>query len=168
MKKFGLIVVLIFVVANLFSQNYDTFKELKENIISKTIPLISVEDLRAVENTTAPLLILDAREIKEFNVSHIKKAEFVGYDNFTINTLKDYDKDATIVVYCSVGYRSEKIGEQLKKIGFKKVLNLKGGIFDWVNKGYPVYDNAGNQTTRVHTYNEAWSKWLLKGKKVYE
>ena len=82
--------------------------------------------------------------------------------------LKGVDKETTIVVYCSVGYRSEKVGERLKKAGFKKVLNLYGGIFDWVNKGFPVYDNSGNQTKKVHAYDKSWGKWLTKGEKIYE
>jgi len=150
------------------AQNYSSFDELKDDINSKTIPLISVEKLKKVENTKKPLLILDAREQNEFNVSHIKNAQHVGYDDFKINGLKAIDKQTTVIVYCSVGYRSEKIGEKLKKAGFKKIMNLEGGIFDWVNKGYPVYDNKGNETQKNHGYNESWGKWLTKGEKVYE
>lgn len=149
-------------------QNYDSFDDLKNNIISKTIPLISVEELKKVEQTKTPLLILDAREKKEYNTSHIKEAKHVGYDNFKISELKGVNKETTIVVYCSVGYRSEKIGEKLKKSGFKKVLNLQGGIFDWVNSGYSVYDSFGSKTKKIHAYSESWGKWLIKGEKVYD
>ena len=164
------ILILFFLAlgANMFAQNYESFEELKNEIISKTIPLISAEDLKKVENTKKPLLIIDAREKKEYNVSHIKKAKYVGYDNFKISKLKRVDKNTTIVVYCSVGYRSEKIGEKLKKAGFKKVMNLQGGIFDWKNKGYPVYDNKGKETKKIHTYSKSWGKWLTKGEKIYE
>ena len=40
-----------------------------------------------------------------------------------------------IIVYCSIGVRSEDIGEKLKELGYTKILNLYGGIFDWKNKG---------------------------------
>ncbi len=149
-------------------QNYESFGELKNEIISKTIPLISAEELKKVDNTKIPLLILDTREKNEYSVSHIKGAKYVGYDNFKMSKLKKVDKNTTVVVYCSVGYRSEKVGEKLKKAGFKKVMNLQGGIFDWKNKGYPVYDNSGNETLKVHAYNKSWGKWLTKGEKVYE
>ena len=163
-------IILFFLVCSLSvaSQNYSSFDELKEDIISKTIPLISVEELKEVENTTIPLVVLDAREKNEFIASHVKGAQHVGYDHFEIKELKHLDRETTIVVYCSVGYRSEKVAEQLKKAGFKKVMNLQGGIFDWVNKGYPVYDNSGNQTKKVHAYDKSWGKWLTKGEKVYE
>ena len=60
------------------------------------------------------------------------------------------------------------MGEKLKKAGFKKVLNLQGGIFDWKNKDYPVYDNKEIETEKIHAYSESWGKWLTKGEKVYE
>ncbi|MGB0881916.1 MAG: rhodanese-like domain-containing protein [Vicingaceae bacterium] len=165
-----LIICIFFIVTGLgaFAQNYDSFEDLKENIVSKTVPLITAEELKKVENTKASLLIIDAREQNEFNASHIKNSKYVGYDNFKMKSLKGIDKETTVVVYCSVGYRSEKIGEKLKKAGFKKVLNLYGGIFDWVNKGFPVYDRAGNKTNKVHAYDKSWGKWLTKGEKVYE
>ncbi|PCJ27713.1 MAG: rhodanese [Flavobacteriales bacterium] len=141
---------------------------MKNNIISKTIPLISAEDLKKAENTKSALLIIDAREKGEYNVSHIKRAQHVGYNNFNISKLKKIDKNTIVIVYCSVGYRSEKVGEKLKKAGFKKVMNLKGGIFDWKNKGYPVYDNEEKETEKVHAYDRSWGKWLINGEKVYE
>ncbi|MFQ5334631.1 MAG: rhodanese-like domain-containing protein, partial [Flavobacteriales bacterium] len=71
-----------------------------------------------------------------------------------------------VIVYCSVGYRSEKIAEKLAGMGFGQVFNLYGGIFEWVNRGYPVYDEHG-QTDNVHAYNHNWGLWLHKGNKVY-
>ena len=164
------IIILFFSIFTLSTsaQNYASFDELKNEIISKTIPLISVQELKKVENTTTPLLILDAREKEEYAASHLKNAKYVGYDNFKLSTVKDLDKNATVVIYCSVGYRSEKIAEKLKKAGFTKVMNLQGGIFDWVNAGFPVYDNSGKITQKIHAYDKSWGKWLTKGDKVYE
>lgn len=168
MKKLFPILILLILGSHSFAQDYASFEEMKNEIISKTIPLISVQDLKKVEHTKKPLLILDAREKEEYDVSHINKGKHVGYDNFKISSLKKVDKKTTIVVYCSVGYRSEKIAEKLKKEGFTKVMNLQGGIFDWINNGFPVYDNSGKQTQKVHAYNKDWGKWLTKGEKVYE
>ena len=112
-------------------------------------------------------VFLDAREKEEFNVSHIPGAVWVGYDDFDIARTNTFDKDAEIVVYCSVGYRSERIARKLQKEGFTNVTNLYGGIFHWVNQDHEVVD-ANGKTTRVHTYNAKWSKWLLKGEKVYD
>ena len=72
-----------------------------------------------------------------------------------------------MVVYCTVGYRSERIGEKLQKMGFQDVHNLYGGITEWVNQGHKVVDPEGNETPKVHTYSKDWGKWLKEGEKVW-
>ena len=114
------------------------------------------------------VIYLDAREKEEFNVSHIKGAIHIGYNNFDISKLPEIKDKTTIIVYCSVGYRSEKIAEKLIEKGYSQTKNLFGGVFDWINKGYSVYDNEGKETQKIHGYNESWAKWLTKGDVVYE
>lgn len=130
-------------------------------LIDFSVPLISVEDLNKKK---ADYAIFDAREKEEFTVSHIAGAKYLGYDDFDISKLDDLPKDTKIVLYCSVGYRSEKIGEKLKAVGFTNIYNLYGSIFEWKNKGFPVVDIYGNKTQKVHTYNRKWSKWLDESK----
>ena len=115
-------------------------------------------------------ILLDARELKEYKVSHIKNAIHVGYDKFDLKqtTSKLPNKNATIVVYCSIGIRSEDIAEKLQKAGYKNVFNLFGGIFEWKNKQNTVMDSLNNPTEKVHTFSKEWSTWLKKGVKVYE
>nr|WP_315166474.1 rhodanese-like domain-containing protein [uncultured Flavobacterium sp.] len=129
-----------------------------------TVPYIKVEEIKT--NT----VFLDAREPKEFNVSHIEKAINVGFDEFdgkkVTTTIKD--KNATIVVYCSIGVRSEKIGEKLLKLGYRNVFNLYGGIFEWKKNGGKVVTNRNVETDKIHTFNKEWSVYLQKGIKVYE
>ena len=72
-----------------------------------------------------------------------------------------------IVVYCSLGIRSEKISEKLKAEGYSNVRNLYGGIFEWKNKGFEVFDSEGKETEKVHAYSKSWSKWLKNGEKIY-
>ena len=95
----------------------------------------------------------------------------LGYDNFNIKrTLKmlPSDKNTKIVVYCSLGIRSEDIAEKLKKTGYTNIYNLYGGIFEWKNQDNDVINSKGKSTNKVHTFNKEWSKWLLKGEKIYE
>ena len=80
-------------------------------------------------------LIRELREKEEYDISHIKNAKYAGYYKFSLDQLNSIDKDTTIVVYCSVGYRSSKIAKKLIQAGFKDVRNLYGGIFKWVNTG---------------------------------
>jgi rhodanese-related sulfurtransferase len=121
-------------------------------------------------NKKTNITLLDAREIKEYEISHLKNALSVGYDDFDIKKTSANlaDKNSIIVVYCSVGIRSEDIAEKLQKAGYKNVYNLYGGIFEWKNNGYLVYDKDNQETEKVHTFNKEWSKWLIKGEKIYE
>ena len=132
----------------------------------ESIPYISAEALLSSDN----VILFDTRRKDEFAVSHLNNAVWVGYKNFDIETIetKSFDKNSEIVVYCSIGVRSEDIGERLQKAGYKNVKNLYGGIFEWKNKGFPVYDSKGNETEKVHAFNKHWGKLLTKGEKIYD
>lgn len=139
-----------------------TFETMLEGLLSETVPYITCDELKELN---APVL-LDARPTHEFEVSHLDGARCVGYQSFSKDKLEGLSKDDTIVVYCSVGYRSEKIGEQLQELGYKNVYNLYGSIFEWVNQGNEVVDDEG-VTRKVHAYDKKWGQWLEKGEKVY-
>lgn len=137
----------------------------KEN--NETIPYITVEELAKKEN----IVLLDSREEIEYKTSHIKDAICVGYDKFKLKKIKKVlpkDKTQPIVVYCSLGIRSEDVAEKLKKAGYINVYNLYGGIFEWKNQDQTVVDNNGETTEKVHTFNEDWSIWLKKGIKIFK
>lgn len=143
------------------------FDKTIETLLSFSVPTIACKELFDNRNN---FYILDARERDEYNVSHLPNARFVGYEKFDIASLKDIPKDANIVIYCSVGYRSEKIGEKLIAAGFKNTKNLYGSIFEWVNLGFPVEDSYQMQVKKVHAYNHIWGQWILAKdiKKVYQ
>jgi len=168
-NKILYILLALFATQISIAQNNEpkTLSELLKKHNTKSVPYISVQEL-AISSTEA--IILDSREPKEYKTSHIKNAVLVGYDNFKLKSIikKLPNKDEKIVVYCSIGIRSETIGEKLKKAGYTNVYNLYGGIFEWKNKDFIVVDSKEKETENVHTFNEAWSKWLLKGTKIYD
>jgi rhodanese-related sulfurtransferase len=142
------------------------FDKMLESLLQFSVPTISC---KALHENRSHYYVLDARERHEYDVSHIVSARYVGYEKFDYNLVKDIPKDAAIVVYCSVGYRSEKIGEKLQTAGFKNVKNLYGSLFEWMNEGFPVVNNYEMKTQKVHAYNRAWGIWLTGAevKKVY-
>jgi len=144
-----------------------TISDLLKKYNTKSVPYMSVQEL-AMPKTDA--IILDSREPIEYETSHLKNAICVGYDFFSVDSIQDQlpNKDAKIVVYCSLGIRSETVAEKLKKAGYTNVYNLYGGIFEWKNKNFKVYNSEENETENVHTFNKEWSQWLLKGNKVYK
>lgn len=163
--KHGLAMVLLFLATAVFSQKKVAdakYNTLLSKLLSHTVPEVTPIEIV----TTDTVLFLDAREKKEYKVSHIKEAVWVGYDSFMLSSLKEISKDKKIVVYCSVGYRSEKIAEKLLKSGYKDVSNLYGGIFEWVHENKKVYNTKG-ETKAVHTFDKEWSQWLFTGEKIY-
>ncbi|MCR9181339.1 MAG: rhodanese-like domain-containing protein [Flavobacteriaceae bacterium] len=163
-KTFQLIALLI----GFGASAQDSLDTVLSKFNDESIPYISAEELKMQQNNS-DFLLMDTRERKEFEVSKIEGAVYIGYNQFSINQFVNFatDKTRPIVVYCSLGIRSEDIGEKLKKAGYTNVKNLYGGIFEWKNKGFPVVDSDGNKTEKVHAYSKQWGKWLLKGEKVF-
>lgn len=131
-----------------------------------TVPYIQVSEAVSKDS----LVFLDTRKLEEFEISHLEQAIWVGYDQFDTQHLQNTipNLDSPIVVYCSIGVRSEDIGERLQEMGYTNIQNLYGGIFKWKNSGYPVFDVEGNETEKVHAYNRLWGRLLEKGEKIYE
>lgn len=167
MKRLFSIFVSLLIVISAFTQSKDAeFDKMLEELIDFNVPTITVNQLKTKQKN-GKVYLLDARTAKEYNVSHLPEAQRIGYDNFELSSVKHIPKSATIVIYCTVGYRSGKVVQKLRQAGYSKVYNLHGSIFEWVNQGNKVVNNKGETTTRVHTYSKEWAKWLKKGKKVY-
>ena len=135
------------------------------SIKSSNVPKI---DAGAAAANSSQYVFLDSRQKKEYDVSHIKNSVYVGDQDFTINRLSGIPKDAAIVVYCSVGVRSDKIAKEIIDAGYTNVHNMLGGIFEWINLGNPVYDISGNAAGAVHGYSKFWGALVNSEHKVYD
>ena len=164
MRGGNLIVLLLSAYASACGQR--SFDQQLESMYRRTVPLIRPSALDSLEQER-PVVLLDTRTPEEYAVSHLPNARFVDYDTFTPQEVDDIPKEAKVVVYCAVGYRSERVGEQLQEAGYEHVQNLYGGIFEWKNQGHDVVNPRGQPTDSVHTYNRRWSKWLERGVKVW-
>jgi len=148
------------------SQNKWGFNTMVNALIANDVDTISSNFLmtRMGEGT---LVLFDAREPEEFQVSHINGAQCIGYEKPDYSLLNQYAKDTPIVVYCSVGKRSEDIGRALRKKGYTNVYNLFGGIFDWTNRGFSVVDEGGREVKKVHPFDAKWGMWVNNYEKEY-
>jgi rhodanese-related sulfurtransferase len=133
------------------------FNKMVHQMLSHSVPQLDVDSL---EKGISNYLILDARERVEYDISHIQNAKYIGSDDPDWKVLKGIEKDKPIAIYCSIGYRSEKIAEQLIKRGFTNVYNVYGSIFEWVNRGYPVVEQNGKVTKKLHGYSRTWGIWV--------
>jgi rhodanese-related sulfurtransferase len=70
---------------------------------------------------------VDVRTPAEFKGNHIK-----GFKNIPLQVLSqksnEISKDKEVVVICQSGMRSQKASKILKKLGFTKITNVKGGM----------------------------------------
>lgn len=130
-------------------------------LLRHNVSEISVSETKQLDKVT----YLDAREKAEYEVSHIENAIWIGYDNFEMSNIPDIDTTQNIVIYCSVGYRSEKIANKLEDAGYTKVYNLYGGLFEWYNEGLPIVNNKKQPTDKIHGFNENWSQWVNERQK---
>jgi rhodanese-related sulfurtransferase len=164
MKSKSILLILMFFLSSnglLFGQSR-AYKTLLHTYYDKDFPVVYPDQ----KELLGKAVFLDSREPEEFAVSHLHKARFVGYKTFDLSTVSDIPKTQPIVVYCSIGARSQDIGKKLVAAGFLEVYNLYGGIFHWVNQGHPVFA-ADGVTERVHAYSRTWGIWLTQGVKVY-
>lgn len=164
-KRFLLFILVSFIFSTVVFGQKKLDKTLRK-LNTESVPYAYVSELDSIENLT----ILDTREKAEFDVSHIKESVWVGYEKFALEAVLESfpDKNEPILVYCSIGVRSEDIGEKLQNAGYTNVKNLYGGIFEWKNQGLAVYNKAKVETDSVHAFDKFWGKLLHEGIKVYE
>jgi len=89
------------------------------------------------------VIILDVREDKEYRQGHIKDSIHIpmGQLSSRIDELSKY-KHSNIVMGCRSGSRSGRALSMLKRKGFEKVHNLRGGVLAWEKDNLPMKKGA--------------------------
>ena len=92
--------------------------------------------------TNDPPILIDVREQWEYDIVHFPDSELIPMSELS-EQLGKLNQDSEIVVICHHGIRSRAAGIYLEKHGFKKVINLKGGIDAWardIDPSMPTYE----------------------------
>ncbi|KAA9023949.1 rhodanese-like domain-containing protein [Niallia endozanthoxylica] len=103
---------------------------LKRFLPTKGVNLISTTELKA-ELHDKNKQFVDVRTPGEFQGNHIR-----GFKNIPLHQLaqkaeKELSKEKEVIVICQSGMRSGQASKTLKKLGFSKVTNVKGGMSAW-------------------------------------
>jgi len=107
-------------------------KDSSSNTATSEIELISPQQVYDAVNSNSTLQLVDVRTKKEFIQSHIKGAQNICItDGDFKNKIKTLDKNKPIYVYCQVGARSAFAAKKLRKMGFKKIYDMDGGMILW-------------------------------------
>ena len=96
----------------------------------KTPAAITAAELKNKFARKDEFILLDVRERHEFDEKHIPGAVLIPPATLAAN-MQHLQRGVHIIVYCRSGGRSAHAAEILRKAGFAKVTNLKGGILAW-------------------------------------
>lgn len=100
--------------------------------------------------------VLDVRTSGEFQGGHIKnamQADWNNKDQFN-DRIKYVDKDKPVYIYCMVGGRSAAAADWMRQNGYKKVLELMGGMNAWKKENKPV---EGMSNVSQMTIEQYWA-----------
>ena len=96
-----------------------------------TIPVITVEQLKAKLDAGETPRIIDVRESSEYSIARIPNAELKPLGQILQWSRELGDHEQEIILHCHHGMRSHRAAELLAVNGFTNVYNLSGGIDAW-------------------------------------
>jgi adenylyltransferase/sulfurtransferase len=94
---------------------------------------ITVEELKAWLDRGDDVFLLDVREPHETKICNLADSTLIPLGEVP-RRYAELDPDRQMVVYCRSGARSGRAVTFLRKNGYAKALNLKGGILEWIDK----------------------------------
>ena len=83
-------------------------------------------------------ILIDVREPFEFNGRRIKGAINIPASGNLDKAADTLNKDLSLFLYCTSGYRSSNAAVKLYNKGFRKLYSLEGGIAAWRKDRMPV------------------------------
>ena len=162
------------------------FQEWSRNKTTNCDQSKSVSRSSSDNSTVSDWVVFDVREKYERDVSSIKGSIWIdstqdtktniafvksvinekvkaGTESFN-NSVK---KVVNVVAYCSLGYRSCELINNINESDFEDIpftkvnfYNLKGSLFKWANERKPLVDANNVSTCYVHPYNMVWGVLL--------
>jgi len=183
---FWLVLLLVVPTALLWAGgNYENYDEYLASLYRDTVPVIEPEEAGVRIASESDTVVLDVRSDPERSVSFIAGSEFFNFEDFDLELFLSLSRDTPVILYCAVGYRSERIGEKFISAGFTDVVHVYGGIIEWRNRGLPLEPGSasdggeGNGTGSdtgdatdpdppVHGREPKWGRWVDDGNVTYD
>lgn len=145
------------------------FTQIKQNLVARYPSVTMVDANRLYQQLNSKekdYIVLDVRSPKEYAVSHIYQSQNAPNMEQALKILRDKSRQTPILVYCSLGYRSAELALELQEYGYSEVTNLAGSLFEWVEQGYPVYQEE-REVKKAHPYNLWWGRHLRSDYRSY-
>jgi rhodanese-related sulfurtransferase len=100
-------------------------------------------DLKARLDWGEPALtIIDVRDRIQFNSHHIMGAVCMPVHELTHRALTSLELDRDIYIYGETDDETVEAAAQLRKVGYRNISELRGGVAAWKAVGYPIESAA--------------------------
>ena len=140
MKRiFFLLFALVFALTACQSKPIDVVGE-KVNVDGGTYNNINADELKTILNNK-DFMFVNVHIPFEGNIAGTDLS--IPFDQITEPTNLSQlpvDKNAKIVLYCRSGRMSAIAADELVKLGYSNIWNLKGGMLDWERAGFEIQD----------------------------
>jgi rhodanese-related sulfurtransferase len=97
---------------------------------TKGVRNISTAELKNELNDKNKVFV-DVRTPGEYKGNHIREFKNIPLNLLAQKAEKELSKDKEVIVICQSGMRSGQAGKILRKLGYTKVKNVKGGMNAW-------------------------------------
>jgi hydroxyacylglutathione hydrolase len=102
-----------------------------------SVPQITVHDLATMREERPELVVVDVREVSEWEDGHIEGALHLPMGE-AVRRLAEVPADCPKAVLCAGGLRSSTVISALSREGMTGWYNVIGGMTAWVKAGYPT------------------------------
>ncbi len=120
----------------------------------QVIPEEEPAQVQARIKSGQPLAVIDVRDPDEFRDGHLEDAAGIsrGFLEFRIGSAVT-DPSTPVVLYCQTGLRSMLAAKAISELGYRNVINMKGGYQKWVQSGLPVVRDLPMTTDQIQRYS---------------
>lgn len=107
--------------------------------VKKQIKEITPQALKALIDDQMPFHLIDVRDKEELSTGHIHSSTHLSKGIIERDIEKQIpDPQTPIVVYCSGGFRSALVANNLQNMGYTNVSSLSSGLQGWIDAGYAI------------------------------
>ncbi|HXJ78460.1 MAG TPA: rhodanese-like domain-containing protein, partial [Candidatus Methylomirabilis sp.] len=107
------------------------------NLPVSSVPQITVHDLATMREERPELVVVDVREVSEWEDGHIDGALHLPMAE-AVRRLAELPAERPKAVLCAGGLRSSTVISALSREGVSGWYNVSGGMTAWTKAGYPT------------------------------
>jgi rhodanese-related sulfurtransferase len=116
-----------------------TVRDLIEEAKRKTRHIPCEEAAHLMEDAEKAPVLIDVREEFEYETVRLGGSSHIARGVLEMMVEHEYpDRNTSMLIYCGRGDRSALAALTLKKLGYRHVASIEGGLHAWREKGLPV------------------------------